>query len=184
MATPTPSPATDIPEEWQKKQKQDSDAFHVHSSQDHITVLATTEFVLNHTTNWPKEKRLMIYAETICLRDDINVKSGKLLLSCNSLVLAKPSITINVSGEKGQDCLPGQDNGALKDGKDGGTVVVYMETYSDSLMPKYDKNGKLESGLLIIAEGGDGSSAHDHQYALAHQIKMGGTGGAGSQGGI
>ncbi|KPM39263.1 hypothetical protein AK830_g7308 [Neonectria ditissima] len=110
------------------------------------------------------QKTLLVYAETVFLRDALISTPGlNLGIFCNQLLLLEETVCIDVSGNNGN---PGGDTEPKgKNGGPGGSVWLYVE----------DPDPDLTARLTLKAHGGDGG----HGFNRTVGVEPGGAGGDG-----
>ena len=160
------------------------DKYAVVTREDVVMVLA--EVYTLEIAIIPKQKTLLVYAETIIIPADISLVqedgNGKNLgLFCNRLLLTQPAARLRVSGKTGTNATANTET--PNKGQNSGWLKLCIEDINDATFPRTTNDGK-EKGLFLEACGGDGGSGADSTKPGADSKPAnGGIGGAGGNGG-
>lgn len=165
-----------VPEDWKTGKTSNKRAYD-HREDTTIILQTEDEFVLHDKINF-STTTLLVYAEVVRITSNCNFEGKTVGIFCNKLKLGAASTTVSlgVTGKKGDDVAPNQAIGDSAKGQNGGSLIVYIEELDDELIPQTDEN-LVQKGLFLNARGGRGGKGANMTSAA------GGVGGDGGSGG-
>ncbi|KAJ9105055.1 hypothetical protein QFC19_003687 [Naganishia cerealis] len=160
-ADPSVNPGPNLP----------SDDYAYVSKNDVTMVLSTGQITIDDQLDF-KTSSYILYAETIVLTASkklhytISLPGKHIGLFCNTLdIKSTPNITLDVSGEDGDDGVPDSTISPTK-GKNGGSITLYVERLESGQVGQSQQ--EVSTGLFLHAFGGRGGRGISvHKSGLA-----------------